>query len=101
MLDFINCMDKGRVHSTSLDPKLNNQYAVTYAGDDYSRGEQLFENYGQPNHIYYTYHGFILAQNNFDCLHYHFYFETSEYNQLKADGLDNVLQVSQIMSRKS
>ena len=27
---------------------------------EFKAGEQLFENYGQPNHIYFTYHGFLL-----------------------------------------
>lgn len=33
----------------------------------------MFENYGQPNHIYFTYHGFILSEeyggNSHDCVH--------------------------------
>jgi len=27
----------------------------------------VFENYGQPNHIYLTYHGFALKENTHDC----------------------------------
>lgn len=31
-------------------------------------GGQLVENYGQPNHIYFLYHGFVLEDNRQDCL---------------------------------
>ena len=27
----------------------------------------MYENYGQPNHIYFQYHGFILEENTHDC----------------------------------
>jgi hypothetical protein len=35
--------------------------AITYAPWEFAKGEQVFENYGQPNHIYFMYHGFSLA----------------------------------------
>jgi hypothetical protein len=38
--------------------------AVTYAPWGFAEGEQVFENYGQPNHIYYMYHGFSLASGD-------------------------------------
>jgi len=41
--------------------------AITKAGWTFAKGEQLFENYGQPNHIYFEYHGFSLAENTHDC----------------------------------
>lgn len=28
----------------------------------------MFENYGQPNHVYLTYHGFVLDDNAHDCV---------------------------------
>jgi hypothetical protein len=28
----------------------------------------VFEHYGQPNHIYFMYHGFVLPDNVFDCV---------------------------------
>lgn len=34
----------------------------------FKKGEQFFENYGQPNHIYFTYHGFVLDDNSHDCV---------------------------------
>merc|ERR1719408_1181749 len=33
-------------------------------------GEQVFEDYGQPNHIYYLYHGFAMAENSYDCVRF-------------------------------
>ena len=69
MLDLINCMegpDPSRVHSTSLDN--SGQNAITKAPWEFKKGEQLFEPYGQPNHIYLMYHGFMLAQNSHDCV---------------------------------
>jgi len=32
------------------------------------KGDQIFENYGQPNYIYFLYHGFILTENAHDCV---------------------------------
>ena len=28
----------------------------------------MFEDYGQPNHIYFLYHGFLIKGNKHDCL---------------------------------
>ena len=69
LLDLVNC-DTGtrtldKVHSTSLEEY--GKFAVTQASRAFRQGEQIFENYGQPNHIYFLYHGFILNENNHDC----------------------------------
>ena len=36
----------------------------------------MFENYGQPNHIYFQYHGFSITDvdngNSHDCVHFEF-----------------------------
>ena len=81
MLDFINCMegpDPTKVHSTLLQESMlsgfSESYAVTKAGWAFKEGEQLFENYGQPNHIYFTYHGFSLKDgaNSHDCVYLEF-----------------------------
>ena len=61
-------------------------------GDSYVRGEQLFENYGQPNHIYFMYHGFVLPDNSHDCVHHSFFLETAEYERLVRDGLQSYLE---------
>ncbi len=42
--------------------------AVTYSPWAFKEGEQLFENYGQPNHQYFMYHGFTMANNTHDCV---------------------------------
>ena len=61
LLDLINCNEEGpdpkRVHATRLDASGVN--AVTLADRDYHTGDQIFENYGQPNWIYLTYHGTV------------------------------------------
>lgn len=94
MLDFINCKegrDPSAVHSTVLDEE--GRYAVTRAGDDFEAGEQVFENYGQPNHIYYLYHGFSLAANSHDCLQVRFPVRASEIRALEEEGLQKFLTV--------
>ena len=66
LLDMINCIegpDPSRVHSTYLEDGL----ATTKAGWRFRRGEQFYENYGQPNGIYFLYHGFVLSDNTHDC----------------------------------
>jgi hypothetical protein len=89
--------DPTRVHSTTLDLKvdpsvppslllpspsecacqrrvlwrgsmLQGDNAVTYAPWAFKKGEQVFENYGQPNYIYFQYHGFSLVNNTHDCV---------------------------------
>lgn len=69
LLDLINCVegpDPEAIHSTVLDDSGNN--AITRAAWDFGAGDQLFENYGQPNHIYFEYHGFALESNTHDCV---------------------------------
>lgn len=61
LLDLINCSpgpDPSRVHATRLDS--TGAYAMTQADRDYAVGDQLWEHYGQPNWIYFSYHGFSL-----------------------------------------
>lgn len=36
------------------------------------KGGQLFENYGQPNSIYFQFHGFILDSNSHNCVNFEF-----------------------------
>jgi hypothetical protein len=69
LLDLINCAegpDPSRVHATRLDAR--SEYAVTRADRDYEAGAQLWENYGQPNWVYFQFHGFSLLQNTHDCV---------------------------------
>jgi len=71
MLDMINCMEgpsnPERVHSTRLDAKGTS--AVTLAPWAVPKGEQVWENYGQPNHIYFEFHGFSLPSHPRLCAH--------------------------------
>ena len=39
----------------------------TKAAIDFGEGDQILENYGQPNYIYMLYHGFTLNDNEYDC----------------------------------
>jgi len=70
LLDLVNCMHTAspteEVHSTMLDD--SGKFAITRATRSFQKGEQLFENYGQPNYIYFLYHGFILEANSHDCV---------------------------------
>ena len=86
LLDLVNCAEgppSHQVHSTTLSA--DGQHAVTKAGKklcnfvflsynygwigwNFKADEQVFEQYGQPNHIYFMYHGFVLPDNSFDCV---------------------------------
>lgn len=66
MLDMINCREgpnPRRVHQTTR----SGNRANTYAPWAFQVGEQVFENYGQPNTVYYLWHGFVLLPNTHDC----------------------------------
>ena len=72
MLDFVNCRAQPpaasapmRVHATRADSE---GFAVTRAPLRFEAGEQVFENYGQPNHVYFLHHGFSVYPNPHDCL---------------------------------
>eukprot|EP00299_Pterocystis_sp_00344_P002488 c12812_g1_i1.p1 GENE.c12812_g1_i1~~c12812_g1_i1.p1 ORF type:complete len:625 (+),score=169.41 c12812_g1_i1:135-1877(+) len=69
LLDLINCAEvtpSMRVHATELNKQT--RVAETKAALPFAVGEQVFENYGQPNHIYFLYHGFVLQPNSHDCV---------------------------------
>ena len=68
MLDMINCRQgpagfERRVHSTQR----RGSKAVTLAPWPIAEGDQVFENYGQPNPTYFLYHGFTMEPNVHDC----------------------------------
>lgn len=66
MLDMINCRqgpNPRRVHSTRGVGKRAN----TFAPWRFETGDQIFENYGQPNPTYFLYHGFVMQPNVHDC----------------------------------
>ena len=73
LLDLVNCNEvydeenktPNKVHETFQDTK---NIATTKASYSVSKGKQIFENYGQPNHIYFLYHGFTLQNNSHNCM---------------------------------
>ncbi|EQC25525.1 hypothetical protein SDRG_16608 [Saprolegnia diclina VS20] len=74
ILDMVNCLGEGPVHSTVLESGVSavaptEAFASTRAKTAFAAGAQVFENYGQPNWIYLLYHGFVLEKNPSDCLH--------------------------------
>jgi hypothetical protein len=69
LLDFINCRQGPaghNIHSTQHNSRTDT--ADTNAPWSFRKGEQVFENYGQPNHIYLRYHGFSMSPNDNDCV---------------------------------
>jgi hypothetical protein len=105
MLDFVNCMETAnadeqevlRIHSTQWErgqavTKSGIFYPVTNAAHilrdiawPFATGEQVFENYGQPNHIYFSYHGFILENNHYDCVELSLSLSSQEEKALSLD----------------
>ncbi|ETP02735.1 hypothetical protein F441_20218 [Phytophthora nicotianae CJ01A1] len=72
LLDMVNCQElnsKHKPHHTSLDS--SGRHAVTKASWDFQAGQEVVENYAQPNYIYLLYHGFVLDLNSHDCAHFH------------------------------
>lgn len=94
MLDFINCIqgpEGSKIHSTAMDP--SDQYAITRSSWDFKANEQLFENYGQSNHIYFMYHGFALpiAENKNDCVLHKFQLSEEEVRRIDFES-DQIAQ---------
>jgi hypothetical protein len=68
LLDMINCKEgpgraARRIHQTVRD----GNRALTKAPWAFAAGEQVFENYGQPNPSYMLYHGYAMHPNVHDC----------------------------------
>ncbi|RLN90746.1 hypothetical protein BBJ28_00010027 [Nothophytophthora sp. Chile5] len=71
LLDMVNCQEldpNHAPHHTNLDS--SGLHAVTKASWEFPVGEEVVENYAQPNYIYLLYHGFALASNSHDCAHF-------------------------------
>lgn len=64
------------------------------AGDDFEKGQHVFENYGQANHVYFLYHGFSLDSNTHDCVQVRFPVYAQEVRALEEQGLNKFLMVS-------
>lgn len=62
LLDLINCRPRspnaGPVFETEMDAA--NANAIAIASESSSTGDEVFEDYQQPNYVYFTYHGFVL-----------------------------------------
>ena len=71
LLDLVNADNNGEPHKTRLvdsnDDDSHDVTAVTMSTRQVMKGDQIFENYGQPNYLLFTYHGFILDENTNDC----------------------------------
>lgn len=74
MLDLVNAADASEmprtatVHKTSASLHRAEPTAVTPAAWKFESGDQLLEDYGQPNHVLFLYHGFALEPNDHDCV---------------------------------
>ena len=92
LLDLINCLegpDPNRVHATKLSSidgsskrekggapgsrSRESEFAETKADRNYDPGVQVWENYGQPNWVYFAFHGFSLLKNAHDCVRMDFF----------------------------
>ena len=89
LLDLVNCLEQHSanglptsVHKTHLD---ESKHAITMASKSFKKDEEVFENYGHPNHVYFMYHGFSLGKNNsHDCAHWGgFGIESQEHSKSK------------------
>jgi hypothetical protein len=71
LLDLVNADNNGEPHKTRLDDSNDDEShdvsAVTVSSRNVMKGDEVFENYGQPNYLLFTYHGFILDENSNDC----------------------------------
>ena len=72
-------------------------FIICNVGWNFNKGEQLFENYGQPNHIYFTYHGFSLPdkENSHDCVLFEFNLSAQEMNRVNWDA-EHVRGIAQV-----
>ncbi|KAG3152176.1 hypothetical protein PC128_g22835 [Phytophthora cactorum] len=72
LLDMVNCQElnaEHKPHQTNVDS--SGRHAVTKSSWDFQAGQEIVENYAQPNYIYLLYHGFVLDSNSHDCAHFH------------------------------
>ncbi len=70
LLDLVNCAELKDEHGKTASAHTTifiENLAITQATSSFKEGEQLFENYAQPNYIYFMYHGFLLEENSHDC----------------------------------
>jgi hypothetical protein len=53
----------------------------------------VFENYGQPNYIYFMYHGFVLENNTHNCVQIDLHLTEKEYERWDKSTSASVLEV--------
>lgn len=72
LLDLVNCAEilnaKGHIARSRQVDVDGTGYARTQASASFKRGDEVFENYFQPNHEYFIEHGFSLKDNSQDCV---------------------------------
>ncbi|KAG5176902.1 hypothetical protein JKP88DRAFT_202661 [Tribonema minus] len=94
LLDAVNCGQGppgSRPHATRLDE--SGRFAVTAAAWAFDAGEQVLENYGQPNHIYLQYHGFVIKDNRMDCV------RVLDFSPPPDASRETIMRVRRIFSR--
>jgi hypothetical protein len=71
LLDLVNCAEVVGSTRSIIAPHVTQKdgdNVITRATSTYKQGDQIFENYSQPNYIYFIFHGFILDNNHKDCV---------------------------------
>jgi hypothetical protein len=99
LLDMVNCRELApnkahKAHHTELAGE-DGEFADTRASWAFASGEEVVENYGQPNYIYLLYHGFVLEHNSHDCVHLRIDFAAA----LQADKADDMTLRRQVAAR--
>ena len=59
----------------------------------FRKGEALYENYGQPNYIYFLYHGFSLKVNSHDCVYFTIEMSSKEINDVNWNKAKDIAMV--------
>jgi hypothetical protein len=59
----------------------------------FRKGEALYENYGQPNHIYFLYHGFSIKVNSYDCVYFTIEMSSKEINEVNWNKAKDIAMV--------
>lgn len=72
MLDMINCRQGPNPHRVHSTRRGSSNRADTLAPWTFEKGDQVFENYGQPNPTYFLWHGFVMEPNFHDCAQLNF-----------------------------
>eukprot|EP00750_Incisomonas_marina_P004003 INCI13432.4.p1 GENE.INCI13432.4~~INCI13432.4.p1 ORF type:complete len:841 (-),score=130.41 INCI13432.4:2707-5055(-) len=68
LLDLINCRPRRQPSAESYETEMDaaGKNAVAVASEPFAAGEDFFEDYRQPNYVYFLYHGFVLSDHGAD-----------------------------------